>query len=40
MAKWEGFSEEDIRKISTCERFMEGNIIFANGLLLITSFNW
>jgi hypothetical protein len=27
MAKWEGFSEEDIKKVSACERLVEGNII-------------
>jgi hypothetical protein len=26
MAKWDGFSEEDIKKVRACERLVEGNI--------------
>jgi len=26
MAKWEGFSEEDIKKVRACERLVEGNV--------------
>jgi hypothetical protein len=25
MAKWDGFSEEDINKVRACERLVEGN---------------
>lgn len=45
MAKWEGFTEEDIKKVSDCERFVEGNIIkeffkniFVNDLLRAKSY--
>jgi hypothetical protein len=27
MAKWEGFSEEDIKKVRACERLVEGNVL-------------
>jgi hypothetical protein len=26
MSKWEGFSEEDIKKVQACERLVEGNV--------------
>jgi hypothetical protein len=26
MAKWDGFSEEDIKKVRACERLVDGNV--------------
>jgi hypothetical protein len=34
MAKWEGFSEEDIKKVRACERLVEGNVYIIRNRIL------